>query len=112
MAKLTEADVRELRGLYRDGGWTLQRLAERFHVSVTAIYQATRGRTWPNVDGPTGRTDNRAKLTKQDVLELRRLYRGGEWTVQRLAERYGISRSAVCAAARGLSWSHVEEPAD
>ena len=64
------------------------------------------------MDGPTGRTDKRTKLTEQDVLELRRLYRGGEWTVKRLAERYGVSRSAVCTAARGVSWSHVEEPAD
>jgi hypothetical protein len=57
-------------------------------------------------------TDKRRKLTEQDVLELRGLYRDGEWTVKRLAERYGVSRSAVCAAALGLTWSHVEQPAD
>ena len=53
-----------------------------------------------------------AKLTEADVRELRGLYRAGGWTLRQLAERYGISRSAVCAAALGLSWSHVEEPAD
>jgi hypothetical protein len=57
-------------------------------------------------------TDNRSKLTEQDVLELRRLYRDGEWTVKRLAERYGVSRSTVCAAARGVTWSHVERPTE
>ena len=98
MVKLTEQDVLELRGLYRDGGWSLVRLAERYHVSASTIQKAIKGLAWPHVDGPTGRTDNRAKLTEQDVLELRRLYRG-ELTVQRLAERYGISRSAACAGA-------------
>jgi DNA-binding MarR family transcriptional regulator len=111
MAKLTEADVRVLRGLYRDGGWSAGRLAERYRVSVSTIYRITKGQTRPRVEGPKSARDNRAKLTRRDVLELRRLYRGDEWTVQRLAERYGISRSAVCAAARGVSWSHVEEPA-
>ena len=33
MAKLTEQDVLELRGLYRDGGWSLVRLAERYQGS-------------------------------------------------------------------------------
>jgi transposase len=109
MAKLTEADVRELRGLHRDGGWSAELLAERYRISVSTIYRMIKDQPWPRVDGPKSGRDNRAKLTKQDVVELRRLYRGDEWTVQRLAERYGISRSAVCAAARGVSWSHVEE---
>ena len=52
MKELTEADVRELPGLRRDGGWTIRRLAERFHVSVSTIYQAIRGRDGARVDGP------------------------------------------------------------
>jgi hypothetical protein len=44
-AKLTGANVRELRSLYADGA-TLRQLGEKFGVSNVSIYNAVAGKTW------------------------------------------------------------------
>lgn len=45
-----------------------------------------------------------AKLTADQVLEMRRLYHDERWSQGRLAQRYGISSCQVGRIVRGESW--------
>lgn len=52
MAKLTEAEVVEIRKIYARGGITQTELAESFGVVQSLISGIVNGRRWPHVDGP------------------------------------------------------------
>lgn len=54
-----------------------------------------------------GEKASRAKLTEQDVRRMRRC--SAPYT--KLARSHGLSVSAVRAAAKGVNWSHIDEPA-
>lgn len=66
------------------------------------------------IHGTTSRGEQnpRAKVTAQDVQDIRREYRaikrpGSNRRVAELDEKYGLTRSAVIRIATGKSWSHV-----
>lgn len=61
----------------------------------------------PGIGTPYGEYHGSAKLTEAKVREMRRKIRRGEWTVERAAQTFGISRGAASMAARGVTWSHV-----
>lgn len=48
-----------------------------------------------------------AKLTDDDVREIRRLYATGQFTQRELAEQYDVSPSRVSTIIRREGWSHV-----
>ena len=48
-----------------------------------------------------------AKLTAEDVREIRRLYESGNTSHARLAARYGVSPGAVGAVVRRECWAHI-----
>ncbi len=48
-AKLTVADVREIRAHFIAGHYTLAALAKKFGVSVPTVQQIVKGRTWKHV---------------------------------------------------------------
>lgn len=62
-----------------------------------------------------GERHSRAKLTEGDIREIRRL-RGNNWrrqplserwTLQRLADRYGVANHTIHAICSGKIWAHV-----
>lgn len=48
-----------------------------------------------------------AKLTAEQVVEIRALYKAGEYTHQKLAEHFGVSRRAIGFITRGENWYHI-----
>lgn len=58
----------------------------------------------PDPRASFGEDNGRAKITKAQAEELRRLKRGG-WTTGDLMKRYGISKSNVYAVFNGLTWA-------
>lgn len=57
-----------------------------------------------------GSKNGRAKLDEALVVELRRRYRKGDITVERLAKEYGVSAAVANHATSGRTWRHVAEP--
>jgi len=57
-------------------------------------------------NGIKGERAPKAKLTAEQVLEIRRLRAEG-WTQQRLADKFGIAQANISALLRGKSWAHV-----
>jgi DNA invertase Pin-like site-specific DNA recombinase len=54
-----------------------------------------------------GSTNGQAKLTEDDVREIRRLYATGNFTQRELALEFGIARSAIGKIVRRQAWKHV-----
>jgi hypothetical protein len=55
---------------------------------------------------PRGERINTAKLTSQEVLEIRALYNSGTITQTALGKRFGISQYAVSCIVRLRHWKH------
>lgn len=55
---------------------------------------------------PRGEENKRSKLTAAIVREARVLKRRG-WEGSELAKRFGVSKSTMCYALRGVTWKHV-----
>jgi hypothetical protein len=51
-AKLSEAQVEEIKGLYATGLFTQKQLGERFNVHVTTVAKIVRGKSWVNRTAP------------------------------------------------------------
>jgi hypothetical protein len=107
MAKLTEAQVIDIRRRYAAGA--LQRsLASEYGVTRSTIGSAIAGGHWAHVaDGvnpPRPRRDPRAernrnvKLTTADVVEIRRRYAAGGETLMTLGREYGVHFSTISDA--------------
>lgn len=54
-----------------------------------------------------GENHHKAKLTEDDVLEIRKSYRFGKFGLQKLANRFGVSKPTIEAALKKKSWKHV-----
>lgn len=105
-AKIADAEVLEMRRLYRDGA-NLPELANRFSVSSGTVFNAVRGKTWKHLpDAVIRPVRAHKKMTVEMVRELRELRRGG-MQIQELSQRYGIFRSTVEKIISRLAWKHV-----
>ncbi len=134
-AKLTAVQVLDIRQRY-DNGETTQALSVAFGVGLRTISRITLGQGWRNVGGPIhqsgsvikarsprgdknpthlypelyrGEHKSQAKLTEEQVLEIRERYATAEPS-QDIATAFGISRSTIRHIASGLKWSHVGGP--
>lgn len=56
---------------------------------------------------PNGEAHGKAKLTKEDVLEIRRLYQTGLYHQAVIAKRLGIAQTNVSAIVRRETWKHI-----
>lgn len=58
--------------------------------------------------GPQGVRNPRAKLTVDEVREARSLYATGGFTIQELADRYGLSKAGMHQAIARKNWRNVD----
>lgn len=49
------------------------------------------------------------KLTQEQVLFARKMRKTKEMRLKDLAEMFGISKSALCTAVKGITWNWIEE---
>jgi Helix-turn-helix domain of resolvase len=62
-------------------------------------------------DDCRGEDNHNARLTEDQVLEIRRLYKSGERIVD-IARQYNVSRQAIRHIIKGTNWSWLDEPCD
>lgn len=55
---------------------------------------------------PRGEANGSSKLTKRDVLTIKRTYRPGV-SQRSLAERFGVTQAVISRILSGIAWSHV-----
>ncbi|NDJ91830.1 hypothetical protein [Mycolicibacter kumamotonensis] len=53
--------------------------------------------------------DRRAKLTEDDVREIRAHYAAGRWGIKDLADIYAVSTATMSAVVHRRTWRHVTD---
>lgn len=123
-SKLTEAQVREIFELLRDTNPTerIGDIAARYGVTQSNISAIYAGKSWAHIRPPDLVFGNRdayslrrgdhsslAKLSTDDVIEIRRLFREENYygLVMDLANRYGVSMAAISAVRDRITWKHI-----
>jgi FixJ family two-component response regulator len=118
-AKLTKADVLEIRRRIV-AGESHHSIAKAFGITRIAVTEIRTGRKWSSVPinahdaVARERSKNErapAKLTKTEVLEIRRLIAAGKGNTE-IAKVYGVSHSSVSSIRRGKSWQSLPGPFD
>jgi hypothetical protein len=59
------------------------------------------------LNAPRGTANGRAKMTEDQVREIRRLYATGDHTLKELAVRFGVDRVTIRCIIKRLTWEHV-----
>lgn len=110
-AKLTEADIPEIRSMLLDGK-SCPKIAMKYGVSEEAIRAIKKGRTWTHVplaDGSDGSTffiEKKSKITADDIPTIRKLFAEG-MTCKAIGELYNVGIHAIHSIKYGKNWSHV-----
>ena len=112
LAKLTEAQVTEMRERYA-AGETQPVLAREFGVVAPVVSMIVRGKSWSRIPstvdvpeyGYTGETHFHAKLNWELVTEIRRRYAAGE-NQRALAAEFGVRQSTLWAVTSGKNWKN------
>ena len=87
-------------------------------ISYDAFCKAYRGETWKNVDSSMIRNINsevarkglpKAKLTKEDVIEIRRLAEQEHWTISEIYDKYtGVcTRNTIKRVVDYETWKNI-----
>lgn len=118
-ARLTERQVVEIRERYAGDHPTMADLAREYGVTRSTIHLITTGRNWPKAGGPiskdrtanknrsvSGSRNPRAKLTEDDVREIRSRHAEGE-SKRSLARRFRVSPSQVHSVVTRRAWRSV-----
>lgn len=87
------------------------------HFDCNSLNNAPSNLRWDTQEGnladairlgriPSGESHYLSKITEPDVVEMRRLAASG-WTQERIAQRFGMSRSQTGTIIRGDCWKHI-----
>jgi len=116
LAKLSDEDVIGMRKLYATGKYTQAELGEMFGVSESNIGLIVRREIWKHIGGPPapetdrharGETHGRAKVTRQEVIEIRTLYATGDYTQAELGRIFGVKQSTIGRIVNRDTWQHL-----
>jgi hypothetical protein len=61
-----------------------------------------------NKNAKRGEGNVRAKLTDDDVREIRALHATGKYTYQEIGDAFGVSNTNISSIVRRITWTHVE----
>lgn len=105
---LTRSDVTQIKTHLLLGTMTQAELAENFGCGVNTIHSIRMGISWKNIPPflPAVIPQPARKLSDQDYLDIRELWRQGGWRLEQLAEMYGVRLDyiqAIISGKRGLS---------
>lgn len=68
------------------------------------LQDASKKRRLPGGHGPKWEKNGQAKISKKDVIEIRRLYKTGEFFHYQIAKSFGIKKSQIGRIIRMESW--------
>jgi predicted DNA-binding protein YlxM (UPF0122 family) len=115
--KLTDRSVLRLRKLYAAEKLDIIKEAAYYGVKRNAIEAAVKGTTWKHLPMPTFpknfspfRRVAKRVLSENDVCQLRIAHSTGAASLEDLADKYGISRTAIWKCATGRTYQRVPMP--
>ena len=109
-AKLTDIQVIEIRQKYAEGA-TFRDLEKEYAVNLSTLHALVTGKTWKHLPTPNRvprmKYARQAKVTENEVREIRRLYSEGASLVD-LGRQFSLSPSTVHPLVHGKTWKHVK----
>jgi len=110
---LTEKDILKMRKMARDG-IPYNQIAKKLNIGISLTSHAVKGRCWAHLKGAikepkkplTGKDHYKTKLDVSDVLNIRELSKKG-YSQSKIAKKYNISQSGVCAIVNKITWKHI-----
>lgn len=120
-AKLTEEIVKEIRDSYNPDEHTLSSLGEKHQVSRQSIVNILANVTWhdelyvpvyerkhnPN-NARYENSNNRSKLTKKDVFEIREMFEENpNLRINDISKKFGVSNTAISDVLSRRTWTHI-----
>ena len=82
-----------------------------FHLTPGTMLENTQDKVNKGrCNSPKGEKAGTAKLTDDQVVEMRTLYAGGNYTHKQLAKKYNVTYGMVGFIVRGEAWQHVGGP--
>jgi len=110
-SKLTSIQVKEIREKYATKKYTILSLAETYEVHPRCISHVIYNRDWydENYDAPKPREGNyqfKPKLTKENVLEIRKLLSEGAEMIN-LAEKFNVTKTNIKMIRDRKTWSDI-----
>lgn len=97
-AKFTNAQAKSIRLEYASSNTTQEKLAGKYGVNRATIGGIVTGKRYRSAGGPVIASNR--KLTKADIESIRKQRTDGD-SLERIATRYGLSKSCVSLIARG-----------
>jgi len=113
--KLSESEVVEIRKRHVNHGTPLPEIRGEYDLETPTASMIVTGRRWPKADGPTrdtmldydkGESHGNAKLTNEDVRQMRRMNEDG-YNYGEIAEDYDVHKTTVGRICRRDAWEHV-----
>ena len=110
-SKLNSIQVKEIREKYATKKYTILSLAETYEVHPRSISSVIYNRDWydENYDAPKPREGNyqfKPKLTKENVLEIRKLLSEGAEMIN-LAEKFNVTKTNIKMIRDRKTWSDI-----
>lgn len=113
-ASLTRDEVDAIRRQYATGAFTQAQLAAAYGISQGNLANIVTGKTWahqqsgvPVKNRRRGAGNRLAKLTEEQVREIRRRCAAREGRQQDIAAEFGIASSLVSMINTRKAWAHV-----
>lgn len=107
LSRLKDEDILEIRRMYVSGEATQAEIGERYGIWQTHVGHIVHGESWPHLPFPNGRKKKRTKLTEENVIEMRRLFRSGEADKSDLTTKYGVTLDTVNRIVAGTRWPNA-----
>lgn len=116
-AKLTEADVLEIRRRYYAGEASQNAIAHELGMDSSTISDLVQGKTWKHLPfqaRPVSESKNfrgcmnpNAKLHEGIVRQIKRDLSSGKYLQTELVKKYRVSKNTISQISLGKLWAHV-----
>ncbi len=104
-SKLTQAEVVTIRERHA-AGETRKDLALEYGLAVSSVGRIVTGQKWPHAPGPIVEKAS-GRLSREDVIEIRRLYREEKLFQWKIAERFGTTPGNISSIVLGRTHKKV-----
>lgn len=104
--KLTEAQVEEIRNLYKTGNYSQTVLAKQFNMSLTQIHCIVHYKSH-NGGSKDSTPIRKAQMTVETARKIKNLYSTGKFLQKELAIKYNTTPNYISSIVCGRKWKNA-----